>query len=313
MLRITLILVGFAMAPAGHLVSSADDVKKTTDDAKVSSVTEGPDQITARAWAIADGRTGEVLWGLNEAVPAKAASTTKMMCAWVVLQLAEADPSVWDEVVTYSKFAASTAGSSSQLREGENLKVSQCLYGLLLPSGNDAGNALAEHFNDRLSPPDSIQSAVGGAPTTRSHFIAEMNRQASKFGMTQTVYRIPYGDGGSGDEMTTTPRDLLTLASRAMQSPKFREYVGTQTHSTVVSTPEGGRREVTWTNTNQLLGQDGFDGIKTGTTSAAGACLVSSCRRGDDHLIAVVLGSTSSDARYSDTKSLYEWAWPQRR
>jgi D-alanyl-D-alanine carboxypeptidase len=112
-----------------------------------------PEGITARAWAIADGRTGELLWGLDEDKPAKAASTTKMMCAWVVLRLAEADPAVWDQTVTYSKFAAATAGSSSRLREGESVSVAECLYGLLLPSGNDAGNALAEHFNGVLEPP----------------------------------------------------------------------------------------------------------------------------------------------------------------
>jgi hypothetical protein len=58
-----------------------------------------PEGMTARAWAIADDRTGELLWGLNEDKPAKAACTTKAMCAWVVLRLAEADPNVWDQTV----------------------------------------------------------------------------------------------------------------------------------------------------------------------------------------------------------------------
>jgi serine-type D-Ala-D-Ala carboxypeptidase (penicillin-binding protein 5/6) len=268
---------------------------------------ELPEGITARAWAIADGRTGELLWGLNEDKPAKAASTTKMMCAWVVLRLAEADPGVWDQTVTYSKFAAATTGSSSRLREGESVSVAECLYGLLLPSGNDAGNALAEHFNDMLEPP------TGDMPkTTRSNFLAEMNRWAERLEMTRTVYRSPYGDGGTAEEFTTTPRDLLRLAHRAMQDERFRQYVGTRRHSTLVTTPDGGQREVTWTNTNQLLGDEGFDGIKTGTTTSAGACLVSSGRRGDDHLLVVVLGSSSSQARYSDTKSLFEWAWARR-
>ncbi len=169
---------------------------------------ELPEGITARAWAIADGRTGELLWGLKEDTPAKAASTTKMMCAWVVLRLAEADPNVWDQTVTYSKFAASTAGSSSRLRERESINVAECLYGLLLPSGNDAGNALAEHFNDGLRPPG------GDMPkTTRSNIVAEMNCWAERLEMTRTVYRSPYGDGGTAEEFTTTPRDLLACFS----------------------------------------------------------------------------------------------------
>jgi len=266
-----------------------------------------PEGITARAWAIADGRNGELLWGLGEDKPAKAASTTKMMCAWVVLRLAEADPGVWDQTVTYSKFAAATAGSSSKLREGESVSVAECLYGLLLPSGNDAGNALAEHFSDVLEPP------TGEMPkTTRSNFLAEMNRWAERLEMTRTVYRSPYGDGGTADEFTTTPRDLLRLAFRAIQDERFRRYVGTRRHSTLVTTPDGGQREVTWTNTNQLLGEEDFDGIKTGTTTSAGACLVSSGRRGDDHLLVVVLGSSSSQARYTDTKAIFDWAWARR-
>ena len=68
----------------------------------------------------------------------------------------------------------------------------------------------------------------------------------------------------------------------------------------------------TWNNTNKLLDIEGYDGIKTGTTSAAGSCLVASGRRGKDHLIVVVLGATSNDSRYIDTRNLFRWAWTQR-
>lgn len=267
-----------------------------------------PAGLTARAWAIADGKTGQLLWGKSEDTPAKAASTTKIMCAWVVVQLAEKDPAVLEEVVTFSQFAAATSGSSSKLREGEQVTVRECLYGLMLPSGNDAGNALAEHFNDRLEPPPTA------APQTpRSNFIAEMNRQAKSLGLTQTIYRSSYGDGGTADDRTTTPRDLLKLSWQAMQHPLFRQYVGTQQHTTEVVTPSGEHRSVRWTNTNQLLQIDGFDGIKTGTTRQAGACLVSSGHRGEDHLLVVVLGSQASADRFSDSQMLFEWAWAQRQ
>jgi D-alanyl-D-alanine carboxypeptidase (penicillin-binding protein 5/6) len=68
---------------------------------------------------------------------------------------------------------------------------------------------------------------------------------------------------------------------------------------------------VLWENTNQLLKIEGYDGVKTGTTSAAGACLVSSAKRGDDALIVVVLGAASSDSRYIDARNLYRWGWSQ--
>src|SRR5438477_10974233 len=99
---------------------------------------EGPPFVTAKAWAVADGRTGRVLWGDKEAEPRAIASTTKIMTAWIVLRLAEDDPKVHDEEVVYSERAARTPGSSAHLRVGDRLPVRDLLYGFLLPSGNDA-------------------------------------------------------------------------------------------------------------------------------------------------------------------------------
>lgn len=274
-----------------------------------------PPAVTARAWAIADGKTGRLLWGFQADEPGKSASTTKMMCAYVILQLAAKDPAVLDETVTFSKLADATAGSTAGIKAGESLPVRDCLYGLLLPSGNDAGNALAEHFNSRFAPPDPAMLAAGLAQTnlaTRVNFIAEMNRTARRLGLTRTVYRSPYGDGGTSADRTTTPRDLTRLAWRAMQMPAFRHYVGTRRHECSVRRPDGSFRSAAWENTNRLLGTDGFDGIKTGTTTSAGCCLVASGHRGRGHLLSAVLGSKTSDDRYTDTRALFEWAWRQR-
>jgi serine-type D-Ala-D-Ala carboxypeptidase (penicillin-binding protein 5/6) len=98
-----------------------------------------------------------------------------------------------------------------------------------------------------------------------------------------------------------------------MQDARFREYAATQRHASQVQTPEGGTRSIVWTNTNELLPLNaGYDGVKTGTTTQAGACLVSSARRGDDHLLVAVLGSATGSGRYVDTRNLYDWAWQQR-
>jgi D-alanyl-D-alanine carboxypeptidase (penicillin-binding protein 5/6) len=275
-----------------------------------------PPQVTAKAWAIADGRTGNLLWGRTADEPRKSASTTKMMCAYVILELAKKNPAVLDEIVTFSELADKTPGSTSGVRVGEQLPVRECLYGLLLPSGNDAGNALAEHFNNRFAPPDEHLRALGLGNTnlaTRVNFIAEMNRTAQRLGLTNTIYRSPYGDGGTSNDRTTTVRDLTRLAWFGMKNPHFRHYVGTQHHESDVQTPAGGKRHIAWTNTNQLLPlHAGYDGVKTGTTTQAGACLVSSGWRGKDYLFVAVLGSKSGDGRYVDTKELYRWAWQQR-
>ncbi len=279
----------------------------------------GPPFVAAKAWGIADGKTGKLLWGVNEDLPCKVASTTKIMTAVVVLEMARTDPEILDEIVTYSKLADETIGSTSDINAGESLRVSECLYGLMLPSGNDAGNALAEHFNDRCRPsqdgslPETI-TELGKIIdyTTRRNFVAEMNRRAKYLGMSNTIYRSPYGDGGAAPDRTTTVRDLLKLARAALQNPLFRKYVATNMHETMVQTPDGQARCVSWKNTNRLLRIESFDGIKTGTTRAAGACLVSSGRRGDDHLLVVVLGSTRGGGRYVDSKNLYRWAWRER-
>lgn len=276
-----------------------------------------PPTVTAKAWAIMDGRTGRLLWGYNADEPRNAASTTKIMCAYVVLQLAEKQPGVLDEMMTFSALAGGVSGSVAGIRAGERLPVRECLYGLMLPSGNDAGHALAEHFNDRFDPPDEQLQALGmNRPklATRSRFIAEMNRTARRLGLTNTIYLSSLGDGGMAGDRTTTARELTRLTWRAMQNSRFREYVATRRHTAEVTTPDGGARRVEWNNSNRLLALDeGYDGVKTGVNEQAGACLVSSARRGGDHLLATVLGSETSPATYEDTRSLYDWAWRQRQ
>lgn len=275
-----------------------------------------PPVVTAKSWAIVDAKTGTLLWGDLADEPRKAASTAKMMCALVVLQMAEKDPSVLEEWVTFSKVASSTPGSTAGIKAGEKVKVRDCLYGLLLPSGNDAGNALAEHLNARLAGPDEAMLKAGmDNPTLKSrvNFIAEMSRVARQTGMTKTVYRSAYGDGGTDKDLTTTASDLCRLAVKAMSLETFRTCVRTRHHEAVVRTGAKSTRQVTWENSNALLALDlGYDGIKTGLTNQAGHCLVASAHRGGDHLYGVVLGSSSADGRYADMRNLFRWAWKQR-
>lgn len=118
----------------------------------------GPPIVSAKAWAIADGKTGKLLWGSNEDLGVKSASTTKIMCASIVLGLSQQNPKVLEETVVFSHLADETNGSTSGIRVGESVSVRDCLFGLLLASGNDAGNALAEHFNGRFEPTQGEQS-----------------------------------------------------------------------------------------------------------------------------------------------------------
>lgn len=298
----------------GPLIAEATPVAEP-ETVNAESLTKQPQDsldgqpfVTAKAWALADGRTGQVLWSQASTDQLEMASTTKIMTAWLVLKLAEREPAVLDELVTFSKRADRTSGTTSGVRAGEKIAVRELLYGLMLPSGNDAAVAFAEHFGSR---------AALKAPTKKANsktdpqvgFVAAMNQAASELGMSDTRFKNPHGLPDSGH--CTTAKDLLKLGWEAMQNERFREIVATRQHGCQVTGPGGYRRNLKWKNTNELLDIEGYEGVKTGTTDAAGACLVSKSKRGDKSLMLVVLGASSSKARYADSRNLYRWGWQQ--
>lgn len=260
---------------------------------------DGPPFVSAKAWVVADGKSGKVLWGFNESEARPMASTSKIMTAHLVLRLATQDPTVLDEVVVFSERADKTSGSSANISTGEKVAVRELLYGLMLPSGNDAAAALAEHFGCRF----------GKEGDAYDRFIGEMNRRATELGLKELSYRDPHG---LSRENVSSARDLAALAHAAMKDERFRVYVATRRHECAVTTPDGGKRSVTWSNTNKLLDTEGYEGVKTGTTTPAGNCLVACGSRGEDRLIVVVLGSTAADGRYVDARNLFRWAWRER-
>ena len=178
----------------------------------------------------------------------------------------------------------------------------------MLPSGNDASVALGEHFGKRFRPARDETPERAADPLWR--FVAEMNRTAVRLGMTATHYENTHGL--TAETHLSTAADLLTLARAGWKMKRFRQYVGTRQHGCRLVGPGGRQRNIVWRNTNRLLPTEGYDGVKTGTTSAAGACLVSTGRRGKDRLFVVVLGAAASAARYTDSRNLYRWAWIQR-
>jgi D-alanyl-D-alanine carboxypeptidase (penicillin-binding protein 5/6) len=265
---------------------------------------DGPPFVTAKSWVIIDGDSGKFLAGSDEDEKRDPASTTKIMTAYLVTSLAEKDPSVLDEMVTFTERADKTSGSTSDLKAGEKISVGELMYGLLLPSGNDASVALGEHFGKRLSPEKAAQDPKA---TSYDCFVDAMNRKAAEIGMTNTHFVNTHGLTTEGHQLTV--RDLAHLAYLAFKQPEFRKRVGAARHRATVNSEDGHQRNVVWKNTNQLLKTQGYDGIKTGTTGAAGACLVSTAQREGCRLIVVILGSTSNESRYVDARNLYRWAW----
>jgi D-alanyl-D-alanine carboxypeptidase (penicillin-binding protein 5/6) len=282
---------------------SPDEINAQVDEKEPADPIDGPPFVTAKAWAVVDAESGELLDGLDEETPLDMASTTKIMTALVVLRLAEQDPSVLDEVVTFSDRADRTVGSTSGVRAGERVPVRELLYGLLLPSGNDASVALAEHFGARLGAPEDAPEETD--PLAR--FVAAMNRTASGLELAETRFANPHGLTAPGHHASAL--DLARLAIAALHNETFASIVSTRRRGCTLYDLDDAPRHVVWRNTNGLLPTEGYDGVKTGTTSAAGACLVSRGTRGDDSVVVVVLGSDSSDARYVDARNLYRWAW----
>ena len=300
-------------AECDPLAGGADDEEEPADTRSAAPLPElqprdplvGPPFVACRAWAVAEAQSGKILWESHASDVFDTASTTKIMTAFVVLTLAAEKPKVLDEQVVFSDRADKTAGSSSGIRAGERIAVRELLYGLLLPSGNDAAIALAEHFGPRFDPPQK-----GGSSDPVARFVAEMNRTAAKLKLAETRYQNPNGLPEKGH--ASSARDLVRLTAAARQLRLFAQYASSRQHAAAVTARDGSQRSVVWKTTNRLLAITGYTGVKTGYTKAAGSCLVSTGERGRDNLIVVVLGAPSAAAAVADSRNLYRWAWRER-
>ena len=261
--------------------------------------------VACRNWVVADAKTGKLIGESGAETVVDVASTTKIMTAYVILHLVNQDPAILDEPVAMSERASRTSGSSCDLKQGERLPVREMLYAMLLPSGNDAAAALAEHFGRRFEPASRKASS-----DSLARFVAEMNRRAKQLEMSSTRYTNPHGLPEKGH--ASSAHDLVRVTVAARQFPLFREIVRTRRYETEVTTADHKRRPIAWKNTNRLLAISGYTGVKTGYTKAAGSCLVSTGERGRDSLIVVVLGSPSAASAAADSRNLYRWAWRER-
>lgn len=241
-----------------------------------------PPRITADAAILMDADTGHVLYGKNEHHKKDLASLTKVMTAIVALEAGRPD-----DVVTISKRAARfERGSIIDIRAGEQITLENLVKAALVMSANDTTIAIAEH--------------VAG---DYDLFIRLMNLKAQALGANNT--RFVNTHGFSHPNHDSTAYDLALITRYALRIPQFAALV--QTRQITVYWHNSDRKR-TIRNTNRLLHSDfeGIDGVKTGTTSAAGHCLIASATRNGRRLIAVVL---HSDGRYSDARKLLTYGF----
>lgn len=230
-----------------------------------STSTEVP-EIHAASAVLADLDTGQVLFDLNRNERRPIASVTKIMTALLVVERTDLT-----DVVTVTEAAASgqvSGVSGLGLVPGERIRVDELLYALLLQSANDAAEALAEHVSGSVDA-----------------FVEDMNARAEELGMTRTMFTSPNGLDDTG---YSSAADLVRLTRAAYRSPGFPSVVATRFHT--VESLDAKPRIVQ--NRNVLLWlYPGAIGVKTGYTSPAGFCLVGAAQRGDERLVAVVLGA----------------------
>jgi D-alanyl-D-alanine carboxypeptidase len=243
-------------------------------------------QLTAKAALLLDFASNRTLYAKAAGQPVPPASTTKIMTALLTLEQGGVD-----DLTTVSARAAAEPGTTMNLAAGERLSVRELLYGLLLPSGNDAALTLAERDAG------SIQA-----------FVDRMNARAQALGLKNTHYADPDGIDDAHDRMSAY--DVSQLARFALNTqPLFSQIVKTA-HYTIPAEP--GHPAFDLTNLNQLLGTyPGADGVKTGTTPGAGENLVATATQNGHRLMAVVYDATD---RYADARSLLNngfgnWFW----
>ncbi len=251
-----------------------------------------PPTLTAEAAYLEDADTGTILVNINGEKPLPMASITKVMTAVIAIQTGDLNQGITikqdaiDEVTLHN-------GSSAFLQVGDVVPLKYLLYGLLLPSGDDAAIAIAD-----------------GLAGTPDQFVQRMNLFAHRLHLYQTHYTNP--DGLTPDNETTpnhyaTLADLARLAQYAMSLPLFAQIVHTPTYTLAAT---GKHHAYTWKTTNDLLGTyTGMTGIKTGHTVEAGWCLMFAATRDGHHLLGAVLHSDTSLDRFNDAKILLNWGF----
>ena len=246
-----------------------------------STVAASAPQIAAAAHLLLDVASGQTLEAVNADERRDPASLTKLMTAYLVFGALRAKTIQPSQMVNVSERAWRAQGSRMFIEPRRAVSVDELLHGVIIQSGNDASIALAE--------------LVGGSEAA---FVARMNTEAARLGMTNTHFVNV--TGLPAPEHYATAADLAKLASAVITDyPEFY---------TLYSQKEYRYNNITQQNRNRLLWTDpAVDGVKTGHTEAAGWCLIASAKHGERRVLAVVLGATSDAARAHEAQKLLTW------
>ncbi|WP_409304530.1 D-alanyl-D-alanine carboxypeptidase family protein [Peribacillus sp. SCS-155] len=248
--------------------------------------------LSGRAAVLMDRDTGDLIFSKNPYEKLFPASTTKILTALVVIEYGNLDDKIKvGKEVNMRKSDESAAG----IYEGQVLSVRQLLSGLMLASGNDAARTLAIYTAKRINNDKALSNQEA-----LIYFADEMNKKAHQLGTKNSHFVNPHGL--HDPKHYTTAYDMAIIARAAMKNPYFSEIVSKNIYSD---------KTLTFQNRNKLIDEEsdyfykGANGIKTGHTSAAGYCLVSSAAKNERNLIAVVLNSSEQEI-WNDSISLLD-------
>ena len=241
-------------------------------------------QISAKSAILMEPTTNTVLYEKNASEICAPASITKIMSLVLIMEAIDQKRLTTEEIVTASETASKMGGSQIWLKEGENMTVDDLLKATVIGSANDATVALAEQ--------------IAGSEEA---FVNLMNKKAEELGMDNTTFKNCTGLDEDGH--MTSCYDVAIMSCELLKHPLIKKY------STVwMDTLRDGESELV--NTNKLVRfYEGTTGLKTGTTSKAGCCLSASAKRGDTELVAVIMGATNSNERFSGAKKLLDFGF----
>jgi serine-type D-Ala-D-Ala carboxypeptidase (penicillin-binding protein 5/6) len=237
--------------------------------------------VSASSAVLMDQESGRVLYGKNAHEKKRIASITKIMTAILAIESGKLE-----KMVQVSARATRAEGSSVYLKPNEKIKLEDLVYGLMLRSGNDTAEAIAEY--------------VGGS---LDGFVYLMNSKAKEIGMANTNFANPHGLDNFENHYSTA-YDMALLTRYAMQNEKYQVISGTKIHK--APNPEE-KWDRVWRNKNRLLSKYKYTtGGKTGYTKRAKRTLVTTATKGDMDLISVTLNAPDD---WNDHISMFEYGF----
>ena len=269
--------------------------------------------FAAQASIVVDAQTGFVLQEVKSKDKRQIGSVTKIATAMVVLDWAEHKGGDLNQFVTIPPSAfVGTLENNVGFRPGDDIALRDLLYAALVQSDNVAAYALASYVGSQIQTPTAKLSAI-------DIFVTQMNALAKQLKMEKTRFVNPHGvDTNVKPLPYSTAEDVARLTRYALNKASFRFYVSQKERQ--ISWRRGGKEQrYLLRNTNELLGTNGIDGVKTGQTAHAGQCLVLSSRRDSQvvqdaggtrifprRIIVVLLGSTN---RFGEGAQLVAQGW----